>query len=475
LRLQGALAFGLPLAIYIASAYHAVMYWDIGEMDTVPYILGIAHPPGYPLYTLIGWAFTHLVPLGSVAFRMSLLSALAIAGVCWFVFRMAGLVAALLFAFGQDAWTHATRAEAHALVALAFAALLFYLLRWLHEGRARDLYASALALGLGIAIHPLVATALPGVLAAVIARAHETSPRTLRNAAAIACVSAAVWFGYLPLRSAYVNAQHLDPAARLGISDGAFWNYGDPVLAANFAALVAGRGVDVNDVRYGFTNRAFTHGVVHFVRYAVVDLTPVSAVLAFAGLIIFFRRDLAGAVVATATVAPGAIFAFGFAAESDVDRYFLPVFVLLTSCAGHALATLRGSLRSHLRVTVTLAMAAVIVYLVFSQLHFFNQPHDDRAARDAAEIIRSTPRSAVIIAGWVIAPPLAYDAYVLHQTGKRAIVASWYGDQMDRLPQWFAAHPVYVAGTPEGSVSGFRLERMPTHAELYRVVRALSP
>jgi len=64
---------------------------------------------------------------------------------------------------------------------------------------------------------------------------------------------------------------------------------------------------------------------------------------------------------------------------------------------------------------------------------------------------------------------LAYDAYVLHQTGTRAIVPSWYGDQGDRIPVWFAAQPVFVAGTPEGSVRGYHLERMPTHTELYRV------
>jgi hypothetical protein len=471
LRPQGALAFSIPLAIYIASAYHDVMYWDIGEMDTVPYILGIAHPPGYPLYTLVGWVFAHLVPLGSVAFRMSLLSALAIAGVCWFIFRMAGLVAALLFAFGQDVWTHATRAEAHTLVALAFAALLFYLLRWLHDGRARDLYASALAIGLGIAVHPIVATALPGVLAAIVARAHETPPRIWRNAAAIACVSAVVWFGYLPLRSAYINAHQLDPVARLGVSDGAFWNYGDPALLGNFATLVTGRDVTVGDVRYGFTNPAFTHGFVRFVRFAVVDLTPVGLVLAIAGLIIFFRRDLAGAVVASATVVPSALFAFGFAAESDVNRYFLPVFILLAMCAGYALASIQWR---PARITAYACAGLAIVYLIVSQWHFFNQPHDDRAVRDAAQIVQATPNDAIIIADWVIAPPLAYDAYVLHSTGERAIVASWYGDQSDLLPRWFRTHPVYVAGTPEGSVPGFRLERMPTHAVLYRVERLLA-
>jgi hypothetical protein len=468
LRLRGALAFAVPLAIYVASAYHDVMYWDIGEMDTVPYILGIAHPPGYPLYTLIGWAFTHLVPVGSVAFRMSLLSALAIAGVCWFIFRMAGLAAALLFAFGQDAWTHATRAEPHTFVALAFAALLFYLLRWVLDGRPRDLYASALAFGLGIAVHPIVLTALPGLLAAVVARAHETAPRTWRNAAAIACVSVAVWFAYLPLRSAYVDAHHVDPVARLGISDGAFWNYGDPAHGANLATLVTGSDVAVGDVRYGFTNPAFTHGFVHFIQFALVDLTPLGIVLAVVGLIVFFRRDFKGAVVACATVLPSALFAFGFAAESEVNRYFLPIFILLTVCAGYALRSIRWRAA---RITAYVCTGLAIVYLIVSQSHFFDQPYDDRATSDAAEIVRATPRDAVIIATWVIAPPLAYDAYVLHQTGRRTIVASWYGDQIDRLPQWYVAHPLYVAGTPEGSVPGFRLERMPTHAELYRVER----
>ncbi|HEX8806581.1 MAG TPA: DUF2723 domain-containing protein, partial [Candidatus Aquilonibacter sp.] len=387
MRLQGALAFGLPLAIYIASAYNTVMYWDIGEMDTVPYILGIAHPPGYPLYTLLGWVFTHLAPLSTVAFRMSLLSAFAMAGVCWFIFRIGGIVAALLFAFGQDAWTHATRAEPHALVTLAFVAILFYLLRWQHERHARDLYASALAFGLGIAIHPVVATALPGLLAAIVARAHETAPRTLRNAAVIACVSAAVWFSYLPLRSAYVNAQHLDPAAAYGIQDGAFWNYGDPVLVDNFAALVTGREVGVDDVRYGYTARAYAQGAVHFLQLGVVELTPIGFVLAVAGLIIFFRRDLAGAVVASATVVPSALFAFGFAAESDVDRYFLPVFSLLAVCAGYAVVSIR---RRPARLVAFACAGLAIAYLLFSQTHFFNQPHDDRAARDVAEIVHAT-------------------------------------------------------------------------------------
>jgi 4-amino-4-deoxy-L-arabinose transferase-like glycosyltransferase len=468
-------AVAIPLAIYLASAYRDVMYWDIGEMDTVPYILGIAHPPGYPLYTLTGWVFTHAMPLGSVAFRMSALSALALAATCWFVWRivvdgggdaLAGLCAALLFAFSEDTWAHATRAEPHALVALAAVALLCFLLRWLAHGRTRDLCASALALGLGIAVHPVVALTLPGVLVAVVARAHQTDARVLRRAAVIAVAAAAVWFCYLPLRSAYVNAERVDPLASYGIVGSAFWNYDDPVLVDNFVALVTGREIGIENVRYGYTAHAFTRGFAHFVPLTVRELTPIGCALAIAGLIVLFRRNTVRAIVMAATLLPSALFAFGFAAESDVDRYFLPAFALFAIAAGEALARLRP-VRIH-RTGLAFAGLAIL-YLTFSQPHFFDQPHDDRAARDAAEILRATPSNAMIIATWVVAPPLAYDDYVLAQTGARVIVPSWYGEQIDRVPQWVRAQPVFVAGTPQGSVPGYHLERMPTQTELYRV------
>jgi 4-amino-4-deoxy-L-arabinose transferase-like glycosyltransferase len=472
-----ALSFFIPLAIYAASAYHDVMYWDIGEMDTVPYILGIAHPPGFPLYTLVGWAFTHLVPVGSVAWRMSLLSGLAMALAAWFVGRIvvdergdriAGLCAALLFALGGVAWAHATRAEAHAFVVLADATLLCFLLRWYHRGRNRDLYVVAVTFGLGIALHPVVAFVLPGMLAAIVARAHESEMQPMRRAAALAAIIAAVCFLYLPLRSASVNAERLDPLVAYGIEGNAFWNYDDPVVAENFMSLVTGREVDVGSAHFGYTAAAFAQGAVHVVRAALVEATPVGCVLALTGAIVLLRRSLTTGIIVCATLLPGAVFAFGFAAESDVERYFLPAFALLAIATGETLASARPA---RTRAAAFAAAALVAVYLLVSQRNFFAQPRDDRAAREAAEIVHATPGDAIVIATWVIAPPLAYDDYVLRATGDRVIVPAWYGDQVDRIAGWASRHPVFVAGTPEGSVPGFHLERMRTHTELYAVVR----
>ncbi len=63
----------------------------------MPYVLGIAHPTGFPLFTLAGWAFTHVFALGGVAWRMNVLSALCVA-------IAAGATALLALVLGSGAF-----------------------------------------------------------------------------------------------------------------------------------------------------------------------------------------------------------------------------------------------------------------------------------------------------------------------------------------------------------------------------------
>ncbi len=53
-------------------------FGDWGEMTTVPHVLGVAHPTGYPTYIVLAW-LAELVPIGSIAFRANLLSAVYVA------------------------------------------------------------------------------------------------------------------------------------------------------------------------------------------------------------------------------------------------------------------------------------------------------------------------------------------------------------------------------------------------------------
>ena len=66
----------VSFAIYLYTLFPTVApYRDAGEIATVIHTLGVAHPPGYPLYTLLGKIFVLLVPFGNIAYRMNVLSA----------------------------------------------------------------------------------------------------------------------------------------------------------------------------------------------------------------------------------------------------------------------------------------------------------------------------------------------------------------------------------------------------------------
>jgi len=71
-------------AIVIANGWSGLMpgvgFWDTGEFQTVLPLLGTAHPTGYPTYVLLGFLASLLLsPIGEPAFRINLLSLLAVA------------------------------------------------------------------------------------------------------------------------------------------------------------------------------------------------------------------------------------------------------------------------------------------------------------------------------------------------------------------------------------------------------------
>jgi hypothetical protein len=134
------------LSLYVKTAAPTVLTADGGEFQFVPYIAGIAHPTGYPLYTMLGWLWSHVLPFGDVAYRMNLFSALwaAVAVTLLYIasilflhlispsippgtLHVSALVATATFASSQTFWSQAIIAEVYSLNAF-FVVLIFYLL-----------------------------------------------------------------------------------------------------------------------------------------------------------------------------------------------------------------------------------------------------------------------------------------------------------------------------------------------------------
>jgi hypothetical protein len=142
---------------------------DGSELATVPYVLGLAHSPGYPLYTWLGFLFGHWLPIGDVAHRINLMSAvmgaLAAGSLYWILIRIlpqgvppplrraAAALSALLLAFSKTFWAQSLIAEVYAPNAAWIAFTLLALLRWERTRRARDFFLFALLFGLSPGMH----------------------------------------------------------------------------------------------------------------------------------------------------------------------------------------------------------------------------------------------------------------------------------------------------------------------------------
>ncbi len=162
----GALVVTIAAAtLYFFSAARDIVVGDTPELITAAATLGVAHPPGYPLFTILGHLFT-LLPFGSIPFRVNLLSvvcdSLAV-GVVYVIAdhlvrsRIAAAVAAIGLAANPTFWQWSLEAEVFPLNNLLAAVLILLLVFWHeHPSRMRVLIGAFFVAGLGLTNHQTI-------------------------------------------------------------------------------------------------------------------------------------------------------------------------------------------------------------------------------------------------------------------------------------------------------------------------------
>ncbi|XP_063507709.1 protein O-mannosyl-transferase TMEM260 isoform X5 [Pongo pygmaeus] len=120
----GMAVFAAVAAVFTLTLPPSVPGGDSGELITAAHELGVAHPPGYPLFTLVAKLAITLFPFGSIAYRVNLLCGLfgAVAASLLFftVFRLSGssaggILAAGVFSFSRLTWQWSIAAEVFSL------------------------------------------------------------------------------------------------------------------------------------------------------------------------------------------------------------------------------------------------------------------------------------------------------------------------------------------------------------------------
>ena len=176
------LLFAVSLTVYWITGSPTVVFWDVGEFIAAAYSLQVPHPPGAPLFLLIGRVFG-MIPIGTdVAVRMHFISVLASAltvmmtylVIVRFIAMFRGqphsladrltvfggaAVGALSLAFGKTFWFNALEAEVYG-VSMQFMSLMLWLgLRWFERAtwERSDVYLLVVAylVGLAVGVHLL--------------------------------------------------------------------------------------------------------------------------------------------------------------------------------------------------------------------------------------------------------------------------------------------------------------------------------
>ena len=174
-RRAAATVFIALLALYLASLAPRVTFWDAGEFIAAIESFGIPHPPGTPLYVMLGRTWRLLLAMLPPAVAVNSLSAACTAAACAIMGSMlarrtgstvVGIAAGVCAGCMSSVWLDATEAEVYS------AALLLAALTVVSGLRRRDALVAYL-FALAAPLHPSALVAGPAALFAVVDESGE--------------------------------------------------------------------------------------------------------------------------------------------------------------------------------------------------------------------------------------------------------------------------------------------------------------
>ncbi len=436
----------VAFVVYVLTAARTATWLhsgaDSGELTTAAFTLGIPHPPGYPLYTMIAAGFARL-PIGEPAFGVALLSALAGAGAVFMLARAGSALlenfdvsgdanlskanatntpfavefipplAALAFGFAPLFWSQATIPEVYTLNLFFVSVILWACVT---NSRLR-VYIAALAFGLGMAHHLLIVLMLPGAFIAL-------QPKWRDARAIVLLLAPLLFYSYLPL-----TALGNPPV-----------NWGDPVTPERFLWLVTAAqyrpylfGVDEPEAfsRFAFAARSlldqFTLVGLALLLWGVIQLALERTRLAVA-LIVMFVPFVAYSIVY---------------ASRDSFLYLLPAFAIallwLVYGAAHVVKWFSGD-----RLLQGAAVGLFALLPIFNLVTNYAamDVSNDRTAFDYAhQNLASLPTDTVLFAdGDESLFALLYYRHTIDYVRERSLIVSqglldypWYYDNLRRI------------------------------------------
>jgi tetratricopeptide (TPR) repeat protein len=373
-------------ALYASGACPTVYIGDSGELVTAVATLGIPHPTGYPLYVLLGKLWTLVVPVGEVAWRLSLFAALcggAAAGVLYAVIRhdgwpaVAALTGTLLFVAAPSVWGEANVQRVYTLNAFFLVLALRAAQSWVRRPTRGRLVRLFFVCGLGATNHVVMAlVALAIVPWALWAHPAIRHPRHWPRALA-AFGLGLLPYAYLPIRS------RMDPVL----------DWGNPDTPRRLLAVLS---------RRDFWERAYLERwsdlgpiLADWLGSFGTEITWAGVSLAALGAVAAWRSRLPALAFGVLAVNAASMALHGSRSDLFIwHRYYIPSYAMLAMLAGFGTGALVARLPRWARMLPLVFPVTMLVtgYRLFDRSHYAIADAFGRA------VLRAVPPGATLIA-----------------------------------------------------------------------------
>jgi len=430
--------------VYVLTLAPGVTYWDSGEFLAAMKTLGIPHPPGTPLYILVGnvWAGI-LSPLFGFAYAVNLLSAVTTAVACgvfthlmlsWTGDRWASIAGGILAGLMSSVWLNANESEVYAPALLVSSLLMLVADNARRTGEGRWIVLLGYLCGLAWSLQLSALVAAPAALVLLLSRRGAGKKwilDTVPGAIVVSLIGAsavlfmlvraqhdpgvnqgnpATWSAFMDVltRAQYQPVSMFPRQAPLFIQVGNLFEYADWQVALSLApdAPPSWRRTPITIAYAAF-------GAIGFIWHRRIDRTSWRAMT-----VLLIASTLVVILYLNMKASPS--FGHGFLPPDakhearERDYFFALAFVCWGLWAGAGIVRIFSGMKSQSRIAAAALVIAPLV-LNFSAVNRAARPIATAARDSAMKILATAPLRAVVFA---------------------------YGDN-DTYPVWYAQ---YVAG-----------------------------
>lgn len=363
--------------VYLRTLAPTVGFIDSGELATVACTLGVAHPTGYPLFTLVGWVFSKLPIASEEIVRLNIMSAFFCSVGLYFFFRLvhyflsimaesgrllkskpnattptlilaASVCATFMLGFSETYWLTAVSVEVYSLHVFFLSLVAYAFVRAnfpMGEPREGWWWLFGFTLGLSFTNHMTTILLAPGFLYLYFSRqggGADAWKRIVRLA--IPFLAGLSLYAYLPIRA----------------GQSPYLNWGNPVELERFFWHLSGKQYSV----WIFSStEAAGRQLSYFINMLPAEFAYVGLVIAAVGMVVAWRAERSLAIMILLLFFGCIFYSINYDIY-DIDSYFLLAYLCVALWIGIGTVFMLSLLRNNLRMIVAGGVVLGLVPLV---------------------------------------------------------------------------------------------------------------